>query len=193
MWFTICLSILYCKQLHEKIYVSSDIRSDHAADFLKATVGIDVICNAIMALIAPQQYDAGLVAVQLLKDGAHLHSTHPNLEHWTSVWSGFSIIVNRKTYVHRDLGAAPMDYDFLLSGGTHERCMLDVRDLGLRLSYLPGTGVAIAGKVLRHGVEVWDGGERICQARFMKDAVHDRLGQQRPDWVCHKDYLDLSA
>ncbi len=86
-----------------------------------------------------------------------------------------------------------MDYDLLFSSGTHEQCMLDVRDLGLRLSYLPGTAVAIAGKVLRHGVEAWDGGERICQARFMKDAVHDRLGQQRPDWVCHKDYLDILA
>jgi len=107
------------------------------------------------------------------------------------VWSGFSLIVNRKTFFHRDVGAAPMDYDLLFSSGTHQQCTLDVQDLGLRLSYLPGTGVAIAGKVLRHGVRTWEGGERICQARFMKDAVHDRLGQQRPEWVCHEDYLGL--
>ena len=69
--------------------------------------------------------------------------------------------------------------------------MLDVQDLGLKLLYFPGTGVAITGKVLRHAVETWDGGERICQAQFMKDAVHDRLGRQRPDWVYHKDYLCL--
>lgn len=178
--------------MHEKIYVSSAIRSDNAADFLKATASIDVICNAITALIAPQQYDAGLAAIQLLKDGLHLHDTHPNLVHWTSVWSGFAMIVNRMTYTHRDTGAAPTDYDLLFSGGTHKQCLLDVEDLGLRLPYPPGTAVAIAGKVLRHGVKTWDGGERICQAWFMKDAVHDRLGQQRPDWVCHQVYMDLT-
>jgi hypothetical protein len=183
--------LCYLKRLHEKLYVSSDVRSDHAADFLKSTTGIDIICNAITALIAPQQYDVGLAAIQHLKDGVHLHNTHPNIEHWISVWSGFAMIVNRETYVHRDVGAAPMDYDLLFSSGTHEQCMLDIRELGSRLSYLPGTVVGIAGKVLRHGVHTWDGGERICHARFMKDAVHDRLGQQRPDWVCHKNYLDL--
>ena len=155
------------------------------------TAGVDVICNAITALIAPQQYEVGLAAVQLLKDSLHLHNTHLNLYHWISVWSGFAMIVNRKTYLHRDSGAAPMDYDLLLSGGTHEQCMLDVQDLGLRLLYLPGTTVGVTGKVLRHGVKAWDGGERICQARFMKDAVHDRLGQPRPDWVCHENYIDF--
>ena len=191
MLFVVCLLFLNLKQLHEKTYISSDIRSDNAADFLKATASVNVICNAITALIVPQQYDAGLAAIQLLKDGLHLHKTHPNLYRWISVWSGFAMIVNRETYIHHDIGAAPTDYDLLLSGGTHKQCTLDVQDLGLRLSYLPGTGVAVAGKVLRHGVKTWDGGERICQARFVKDAVHDRLGQQRPDWVCHKVYIDL--
>jgi hypothetical protein len=186
------LIILCLKWLHDKLYVSSDIRSEEAVDFLKATANIDIVCNTITALIAPQQYDVGLAAVQLLKDGAHLQSTHPNIDHWTSVWSGFSMIVNRKTYIHRDVGAAPMDYDLLFSSGTHKRCTLDVQDLGLKLWYPPGTGVAITGKVLRHGVEDWDGGERICQARFMKDAVHDRLEQKRPDWVCYDDYVNLS-
>ena len=157
----------YWKQLHEKLYVSSDVRSDHAANFLKATTGIDIICNAITALIAPQQYDVGLVAVQHLKDGVHLHKTHPNLDHWISVWSGFSMIINRETYIHCDVGAAPMDYDLLFSSRTHKQCKLDIQDLGLRLSYLPGTVVGIAGKVLRHAVKSWDGGERIC---LMKDA-----------------------
>ena len=190
LWF-VCLSSLCLEKLNKKIYVSSDVRSDDAADFLRATANVDLIANAITALIAPQQYDVGLAAIQLLKDGMHLHKTHPNLECWTSVWSGFAMIVNRKTYIHHDVRAALMDYDLLFSSGTHKQCMLDVRDLGLRLLYPPGTGVAITGKVLRHGVETWDGGERICQAWFMKDAVHDHLGQQRPDWVCHKNYLDL--
>jgi len=46
---------------------------------------------------------------------------------------------------------------------------LDVHELGSRLSYPPGTGVAIVGKVLRHvsrlGME-----ERGLPGTFMKDA-----------------------
>ena len=160
---------------------------------MQITAGLDVICNAITALIAPQQYDSGLSAIQLIKSDMHLHRTHPNLDHWISVWSGFSLIVNRKTIPHRDAGAAPMHYDLLVSGGTHESCVLDVCELGLKLSYLPNTAVAIVGRVLRHGVETWDGGERICQAQFIKDAIHDRLGLPRPDWVCHIDYINLTS
>ena len=160
------------KQFHNnKKYGSSDIRSDDAANFLQATDSINLIVNAITALIVPQQYNAGLATIQLPMDGIHLHNTHPNLDHWTSVWSGCTMFINRKTCLHCDLGAALMDYDLLFSSGPHDQCMLDVHDLGLRLLYLPGTAVAIAGKVLRHGVKTWDGGERICQAWFMKDAV----------------------
>jgi len=179
--------------LDKKLYVSSHVRSEEAGYFLDITTGLDTICNAITALVGPQQYDVGLAAVQLIKAGSHLHNTHPNMDRWTSVWSGFSIIVNRITWLHRDNGAAPMDYDLLVSGGTHQQCVLDIHELGSRLSYPPGTGVAIVGKVLRHGVKTWDGGERVCQARFMKDAVHDRLGQSRPEWVCYDDYINLTS
>jgi hypothetical protein len=156
-------------------------------------MSLDLICNAITALVAPQQYDAGLAAIQLIKQGQHLHSAHQNLGSWNSVYSGFALIVNRETLPHRDAGGATMDYDLLVSGGTHETCNLDVYDLGLTLSYPPGTGVAIMGKPLRHGVKTWEGGERICQARFIKDAVHDRLGQRRPDWVLHSSYMSLTS
>jgi hypothetical protein len=169
--------------------VSSDIRSNEAANFLRTTASLDVLSNAITALVSPQQYDVGLAATTCLQAGDHLNSWHPIVNQWTSAYSGASIIVNRKTPFHRDGGGAPSEYDFLFSGGTHTKCFLEVRKLGLRLSYLPGTGVFIAGKVLRHGVTSWEGGERICHARFIKDSVHDRLGQPRPDWVRHEDYF----
>jgi len=87
--------------LDKKLYVSSDVRSDEACNFLDMTAGLDMICNAITALIGPQQYDAGLAAVQLVKAGSHLQNTHPNVDRWMSVWSGFSVIVNRITWLHR--------------------------------------------------------------------------------------------
>ena len=98
--------------------------------------------------MAPQLYDVGLAAIQLNKEVHLLHRTHQNVDLWTSVWSGFALIVNRKTSFHRDQGGAPLDYDLLISSGTHTSCVLEVRDLGLRANYVPGTAIAIAGKVL---------------------------------------------
>jgi len=140
--------------LDKKLYVSSDVRSDEAGNFLDMTAGLDMICNAITALIGPQQYDAGLAAVQLVKAGSHLQNTHPNVDRWMSVWSGFSVIVTGS--LGSIVGAAPMDYDLLVSGGTHQECVLDVH------------------KTWCQDLGWWREG---LQAHFMKDAVHDRLGQ----------------
>ena len=180
------------QQLSESLYVSSDIRTDEAANFLHTTASLALLADAVTALVAPQQYNSGMAAIRCLKEGDHLNRHLPTVDCWNSVWSGFSVIVNRETPFHRDTGGAPSHYDFLLSGSTHTECFLDVRELGLKLQYLPGTGVVIAGRVLRHGVCNWSGGERICQAMFIKDSVHDRLGQPRPSWVLHRDYFAQS-
>jgi len=185
--------MLICFQrLQDFLYVSSSIKSDYSADFLEMTANFNIICNAITALVAPEQYDAGMAATQLIKSGQHLYETHQSIYHWNSVWSGCSVIVNRSTPIHRDAGAAPTDYDFLSSSGTHKRCVLDVYELGARLWYPPGTGVVQLGRIFRHGVRKWDGGERICCALFVKDAVHDRLEQRRPNWVSYNDYICLT-
>ncbi len=181
------------QQLKDHLYVSTSLKTEPAASFLRATASVDVISNAIMALVAPRQYDFGLAAIERIKNGHHLDSSHPILDSWISVWSGFSVIVNRATPLHRDLGGAPEDFDLLLSSGTHDACNLDVLDLGATLSYHPGTAVAITGRVLQHGVKGWEGGERICQARFMKDAIHDRLGLPKPTWVNYDDYIGLAS
>jgi len=85
------------KQLDKKLYVSSDIRTDEARDFLQTTAGLGNISNAMTALIAPQQHDAGLAAIQCINAGMHIHAAHPNQNFWISVWYGFALIVNRIT------------------------------------------------------------------------------------------------
>ena len=57
---------------------------------------------------------------------------------------------------------------------------------------LSGTAIAISGKILRHSVRDWKGGEQICVAHVIKDAVHARLMQPRPSWPMHADYLALT-
>ena len=168
------------------------MKKDSTASFLQVTSSQAIISNAITALIAPEQYDGGLAAIQRLKGEGVLANMHPNIGLWISVWSGFSLIVNRVTPNHRDFGGAPSDYDLLVSAGTHVDCILDIADLGASFSYQPGTAIAVVGKVLRHGVKCWDGGEQICQAHFMKDAVRDCLGLSQPSWVNYADYIRLT-
>jgi hypothetical protein len=95
--------------------------------------------------------------------------------------------------MHRDAQAAPPDYDFLVSAGTHTGAWLELPDVKTKLSYDPCTVVAICGRVLRHAVHDWADGERLCIAHFMRDAVHDRLHIPRPDWVTNKQYLGMMA
>jgi hypothetical protein len=179
------------QRLNDKLYVSSDLRSDEAAQFLATTSQFHLVCNAITSIISPTLYSAGLSAIGQIQRGSVLAVHHPCVDRWTSVWTGISIIVNRATPMHRDWGAAPPFYDLLVSGGTHADCHLNLPDLGTRLWYLPGTAVAVSGRVLRHEVPDWLEGERICCAHFIKDAVHDRLGEARPVWPCLTDYFTL--
>jgi len=142
-------------------------------------------------VISPELYDAGRSAVIELQGGTGLWQVHDVIQSWGSVWVGLAVIVNRLTPLHRDWGGAPPIYDFLVSAGTHDTCTLDVPDIGAKFKYSPGTVVPICGKALRHGVAGWSGGERICLAYFMKDAVLDRLHQPRPSWPNHSTYMSL--
>ena len=167
------------------------MKSDDAAKFLASTEQFNLICNAVTSVVSPALYSAGLSCISQIQYGSVLADHHPVVDRWTSAWSGCSLIVNRTTPKHRDWGAAPSAYDLLVSARTHTDCNLHLSDIGARLQYLPGTAVAISGKVLRHEVPDWVGGERICCAYFIKDAVHDRLALARPSWPCLADYLTL--
>lgn len=170
--------------------MSADLKKVKSAGFIQTTASIELICNAITSVVAPDLYRSSLAAIQALQTGIMVNPDDV-VQMWPSVWSGISVIVNRKTPYHRDWGGAFPDYDLLVSAGTHGECFLDVPDIGGRLLYLPGTAVAISGKLLRHGVLDWRGGERVCNAHFMKDAVHEGLDQPRPDWPKLDDYWDL--
>ena len=167
------------------------MRSHGAADFLATTYEFHLICNGITSIVSPSLYSAGLSTITHVRHDSVLSNHHPVVNCWASVWSGCALIVNHTTPIHRDWGATASSYDLLVSAGTHSHCYLDLPDIGARLRYLPGTGIFISEKVLRHQVDEWLGGERICGAYFMKDAVHDRLGVARPSWPCLDDYWAL--
>jgi len=50
----------------------------------------EVLCNAIMALIAPELYESGLRAIELIKQGREMAKPHPAWRCCSSVWKGVS-------------------------------------------------------------------------------------------------------
>ncbi|KZP34555.1 hypothetical protein FIBSPDRAFT_718978 [Athelia psychrophila] len=150
--------------------------------FIAETTPLEILANTVTSVINPQLYSAGQQAIHVIQ------TLHPNIP-WPSVWSGIALIVNRETPYHRDTGGSISMYDLLVSAGTHQAAYIEIVELGAEFLYLPGTMVALSGIVLKHRVKSWVGGERICSAHFMKDSVHNRLGQARPAWPVLDDYL----
>jgi hypothetical protein len=171
--------------------MSTEFCDHQGSRFIQAIQDAETIINCISILISPQHHSIGMQAITILQQGKQLENKNDNIMMWNSMYSGIEVIVNRVTPTHRDPQAAPTMYDLLVSAGTHQDAWLNLPDVNTRLSYKPCTVVALTGRVLRHGVPSWEGGERICYAHFIRDNVHDRLQLQRPDWVSNARYLDL--
>ena len=109
---------------------------------------------------------------------------------WQSVYTGISVISNRRTPSHRDSKGRPEWYDSLLSYASQgARPLLSIRDVGLDLKYSSGTIVALCGTILEHQVSSWGVGDRVCYAHFMRESVRKRLDVSPAGWVNENMYL----
>jgi hypothetical protein len=142
--------------------------------------------DIIFALIARDLYKMGKLCIAQLKE---THQDHRNVDLWPSAFGGLGIISNRTTPDHRDVGGCYPWYDILVAAGNYNEAFLDIKDLGTRLTYNPGTVVAICGKLLRHGVKDWAGGERLCYAHYLRGNVAHRLHMDIPHWVKYQTYM----
>lgn len=176
------------QQLHEKLYTTPALRSEAGMRFIRDIGPLEILCNAVIALISPGLYDVGLSSMRQVRAGYEMASRHPVVDSWPSVFQAMQVIVNRSTIAHRDDKAFNTAYDLLVSLGTHRNARLRIRDLGTSLLYKPGAMIALSGRMLIHQVEEWEGGERICLAHFMRDNVHQRQHLARPPWSLISDY-----
>lgn len=171
--------------------------------WLEASFNLHKILNVVLAATHPALYIAGIDAIDAVRHPSKIpHKVHFKIHDvvhsWPSAFSGMSIIANRLTPRHRDKHGAAQFFDLLLSCGYHTKAKFCIPELQAELSYLPGTINLICGRVLSHAVPSWEGGERVCMALYMRDAVHERLGICRPDWstldtylvYMHKDFIE---
>jgi hypothetical protein len=184
--------LIMLQRLEDPLIVSADFRDSRGAEFVCKAKNVELLHNAILALISPDLYWKGFEAVDQLLQGNFLPKPCQVIQHWTSAFSAWQVISNRITPAHRDMGAAPMVYDLLTCAGTYKHSLFHVHDLGARFHYTPGTVVALCGRVLRHEVKDWHGGDRICVAHYMRDSIHNRMRVSRPTWpVMDEKYRSL--
>jgi hypothetical protein len=181
---------IFHQTLEFDLYVSTELRTKEAANFLRCVQTAETLLNYIGRLVCPEMFSAGIEAISKLQTGEGLDKTFDNIALWPSFFSGIEVISNRDTDQHRDQFSSPPVYDFLLSAGKHRNAWLQLADINASLSYDPGTVVALCGKILHHGVSPGWEGERICIAHFIRDNVHDRLKVQRPGWVTVKQFWE---
>lgn len=94
-----------------------------------------------------------------------------------SYWMGRAILFNSQTPPHRDKKIPPAEWTALHAGGkfTKGGCLY-VRELKLRIRYLPGDLIFIRGWFLTHEVELWEGGQRISVAYFTHESLWKQFG-----------------
>lgn len=151
-----------------------------AQEWLLANTRFLGIAAAVLAVTHPAQFHAGISMMHKVKDNPDLlcqpgHFIHVLLT-WCIPFSGVSIMANRETIYHRDIGGSPYWYDVLATMGRYTDTKFHLPSLNVALSYTPGTMIAIAGRVLPHSVDAVEVGDRVCFAWFSRDDVRTYLG-----------------
>jgi hypothetical protein len=152
---------------------------------LKETKNVEKFLSLALSLIHPDLFRSGNLMLKKLRT---LETTKEIASDWDSVYTGIQIISNRITPAHRDSKGRPEWYDLLAAVGGGSKPHLRIRDLGLELEYSSGTGVGLTGTILEHEVQAWGGGDRVCYAHFMREAVRKRLEVDPAGWVNQKMY-----
>ena len=156
--------------------------------------------NAVMSIISPQLFKGALQGItnvqedpfEYFKEDINPESLR-NSQAWSSIFTGISVITNRKTPSHRDGKGHVEWYDLLYSGGYHTKAKFRIPEFETSFAYQPGTVIALAGRVFRHEVMKWEGKDRLCIAHYMRHEVLERLQQQVRDgkWVTIDRYLKV--
>lgn len=148
-------------------------KSIHALNELEA------FTNILVFLCHPSQFHAMQKTKVAVKQHAP-QNCQDLLASWTSLFTGFSIVINRLTLDHRDSSGPMFGMDFLQVLGKGRNAKLELPGLGVSMAYGPRCGVLLAGKLLRHKVGNWTGGDRICIARWFREGVLQAMGIEQP-------------
>ena len=137
------------------------------------------LLSAVLFITHPRLYQAGR---DCLTKMAHHEAVSHALNEWPTIFNAVQVISNRETPFHRDTAGQPTWYDLLVTLGDYERAAMVFRNLGIQVTYCPGTVEVVASFLVHHGVAkvVPD---RLCYAFFMTDAAHANHDIAPASWM----------
>ena len=175
---------------------SVSLRTKKAVAWMVKIAPIEQLLDKLIGAISPQLHQAASEAMLKvgcggLGIGSKTWGEDKIAEvarSWPVAVSGISVISNRASVCHMDLNGHKEWYDFLLTAGTYNECWFRLPDLDLKLKYLPGTVVALNGRILKHEVVEWKGGDRVCYAHWIRPTILKALSVEAPSWVTQSEF-----
>jgi hypothetical protein len=177
------------------LYSSPVLSSPAGQKYLKAVTEVEAVSNIILFLVNPGQHSIQMQAKEACiqdcmhqqEESSHLKKILLLLRQWQSIFAGQSLIINRATPDHLDRKGCLFGMDLLQALGFGKEVFLNLPNLGARLKIRPNSAVLLAGKFLRHSVQEWRGRDRICVARWIREAILDKFHIQHPELPCYSD------
>jgi hypothetical protein len=125
----------------------------------------------------------------MLQSLCELKTTEELANQWQSVYTGVSVISNRVTPSHRDSRGRAEWFDTLISySDPRVTPRLLIEDIGLDLEYRSGAVISFCRTLLKHRVDSWGHGDRVCYAHFMREEVRKRLDVTAAGWLYQSRY-----
>lgn len=164
------------------------LRTDAGHAFLDQSAEALALLMGILAVIHPSQY-------RLSREIKHwamqdTPSCAEGLDKWGSVFTAATIIANRQTPFHRDLGGRPEFYDLLTSVGPYPAAPMYLRPIGVKASNVPGTVCAFSGFALGHAVRRIPF-SRLSLALYLRDNVREGANRGAPEWMNQRVYEEF--
>lgn len=164
--------------------VGAELRRAAGLAWVQSMERTSAFLGAVLAAAHPSTFQTGMECVTAIgesKTVAKSENLEDLMEVWSSPFTTTSLMSNRDTPLHRDVGAPPTCMDMLVSVGNYASGEFHVPGLGLRLWYRPGTVIGLLGRVVRHGAVAFGG--RLCFAQYLRENVLEALEIPAPDWV----------
>lgn len=146
-----------------------------ALSFLADMRETNAILGALLALVHPKLFEEQFrVHLKTYQDRERLTLQPDHVGrlfcHWSSPFTAFALISNRRTRLHRDVKGGRSLLDLVSVFGEYSGGRFEIPLLNARFVYNPGTAVMFPGYMMEHGAsEV--AGERICIANYFRPNV----------------------
>jgi hypothetical protein len=91
---------------------------------------------------------------------------------------GREFLFNRLSGPHTDSQDPQLGWAVLFALGNFKGGYVYFPTLGLRVRLEPGDAVLIRGRVVKHGIEAWEGGQRISVPHFTHTSLWRQFGME---------------